>query len=262
MNNMASIKAFISNHYTKILTGLGCLGMLGSTVLAVSQTPKAIQLIEAKKEELEKDKLTPWETIKATWKCYIWSAAAYLASAGCIIGSDVGQAQRIAGLSSAYLLSEDLIREYRNKVAETIGEEKEKAIEEEARKNTIKEQVERNSDLFGQYRNDEDFPCYDKYSKKIFWSTKEKIAAKINKLNYEMMSTLDSSINLNDYWYTLDIEGGDPIVGNALGWRIDTPGADLLQVRCTPWLLNDENHNEYPVMMIEMDRDPERNYDR
>ena len=44
-------KYFIGKHSHEILTGLGITGMLTSTVLAVTATPKALQLIEHKKKE-------------------------------------------------------------------------------------------------------------------------------------------------------------------------------------------------------------------
>ena len=42
-------KYFIGKHSPEILTGLGITGMLTSTVLAVTSTPKALRLIENKK---------------------------------------------------------------------------------------------------------------------------------------------------------------------------------------------------------------------
>ena len=48
-----SIGRSISNHSPEILTGLGIAGMITTTVMAVKATPKALSLIEHKKEELE-----------------------------------------------------------------------------------------------------------------------------------------------------------------------------------------------------------------
>lgn len=54
-----------------ILTCLGAIGVVGTAVLSVQATPKAMVLIKAKKDEVKTDKLTPQELIEATWKCYI-----------------------------------------------------------------------------------------------------------------------------------------------------------------------------------------------
>ena len=55
--NMAAlfknIKMNLSKHSPEILTGLGIAGMITTTILAVKATPKALDLIEDKKEELD-----------------------------------------------------------------------------------------------------------------------------------------------------------------------------------------------------------------
>ena len=66
-----SVKTSVSKHSPEILTGIGIAGMITTTVLAVRATPKALKLIEEKKDELSVDKLKPIDTVKATWKCYI-----------------------------------------------------------------------------------------------------------------------------------------------------------------------------------------------
>ena len=66
-----------------ILTGLSIAGVVGTTVMAVRATPKALQLIKDKKDELDTDHLKPMEVAQTTWKCYIpshpyWSRHHYL----------------------------------------------------------------------------------------------------------------------------------------------------------------------------------------
>ena len=46
------VKMAMSKHSPEILTGLGIAGMITTTILAVKATPKALELIEDKKEEL------------------------------------------------------------------------------------------------------------------------------------------------------------------------------------------------------------------
>ena len=58
-------------HSPEILTGIGIAGMITTVVIAVKSTPKAIKLIEEKKTEHNAETLTPLETVKAAWFCYI-----------------------------------------------------------------------------------------------------------------------------------------------------------------------------------------------
>lgn len=62
-----SIRMATKKHSPEILTGIGIAGMITTTIMAVKATPKALILIEDKKDELEAEKLTPIETIKAAW---------------------------------------------------------------------------------------------------------------------------------------------------------------------------------------------------
>ena len=58
----------LSRHSPEILIGIGITGMIATTVLAVKATPKALYLIEEKKQELDVESLTPVETVKTNWK--------------------------------------------------------------------------------------------------------------------------------------------------------------------------------------------------
>ena len=125
---MKNIELGLKKHSPQILIGFGVAGMVGATVLAVAATPKAMKLIEEKKEEEGKDHLTPLETIQTTWKCYIPTAIMTLASAGFIIGSCAISTRRYAALGAAYKVIATGYNEYKNKVVETVGEEKAKEI--------------------------------------------------------------------------------------------------------------------------------------
>ena len=57
-NIIRSTKIFIYDNSPAILTGIGITGMITSTVLAVKATPRALELIEAKKHELNVGDLT------------------------------------------------------------------------------------------------------------------------------------------------------------------------------------------------------------
>ena len=70
-NGIKAIRGFIVKNAPQILTGIGISGMIGSTVLAVKATPKALELLNDKREELNTDTLTFKETIATAWKPYI-----------------------------------------------------------------------------------------------------------------------------------------------------------------------------------------------
>ena len=140
-------KISISKHSPEILTGIGIAGMITTTFLAVRATPKALELIEEKKDELnnkqveerldkngdlrdykEITKLKFPDLFKATWKCYIPAAVTSVVSIACLVGASSVHIKRNAVLATAYQLSETALTEYKEKVIETIGEKKEEVI--------------------------------------------------------------------------------------------------------------------------------------
>ena len=120
-----SIVDTVSDKSPEILIGFGLAGMLTSTILAVKATPKALDILEQEDRELSKV-----DKVKLTWKCYAPAAIGYCASAACIIGANSVNAKRNAVLAGAYKLSESALLEYRDKVKEVIGEEREREIKD------------------------------------------------------------------------------------------------------------------------------------
>lgn len=121
-------KVEFDKHSPEILTGLGVAGMFASVIFSIQATPKAEKAIEKKKKEKQKEKLNVGETIQATWRYYVPTAATLAASAACIIGANSVNTRRNAALAAAYSLSETALKEYQDKVKETLGERKENDI--------------------------------------------------------------------------------------------------------------------------------------
>ena len=68
-----SLKTAIKKHSPEILTGIGIAGMITTTVMAVRATPKALILIEERKEEIGAEKLEAMDMVKTTWALYFGS---------------------------------------------------------------------------------------------------------------------------------------------------------------------------------------------
>ena len=88
------IRKGLSEHSPEILMGIGIAGMITTTVLAVKATPKALERIEEKKEEEQKDELTVLETVKATWKVYVPAVVTGMAAVSCLIGANSAHTKR------------------------------------------------------------------------------------------------------------------------------------------------------------------------
>ena len=112
---LSDVKLSTSKHAPQILVGLGVAGSIAATVFAIKATPKAIKLVEERKEKENKEHLTPLETIETTWKCYVPSAVILLTSAACTIGSCSMSTKRYAALTAAYKIAETTYNDYHEK---------------------------------------------------------------------------------------------------------------------------------------------------
>lgn len=205
----------VTKHSPEILTGLGIAGMITTTVLAVKATPKALDLMNDKKDELETDKLTVKETIKTTWKCYIPATLTCVTSTACLIGASSVHLKRNAALATAYKLSESAISEYKDAVIETFGEKKEKAVRDKAAEEKMKKNPVSSSEVFITEKGNT--LCYDAISGRYFKSDLERIKRAENALNKQLLNEM--YVSLNDLYDELDLDHTK--VGDELGWKID-----------------------------------------
>lgn len=216
-----SIRTSLRKHSPEILTGIGIAGMITTVVLAVRSTPKALILIEEKKNETEKDKLKSIETIKTTWICYVPSAVTCLVSILCLIGASSVNARRNAALATAYALSESAIKEYRDKVIETIGEKKEQSVRDAIAKDKIDRNPVSNNEIIVTEKGNT--RCYDVISGRYFTSDIDKLKKVVNELNRRMLD--ETYISLNDFYYEVGLRNTS--IGDDIGWNINDGFIDL-----------------------------------
>lgn len=205
-----------------ILTGIGITGMIGATFMAVKATPKALYLIETKKEESEVEELTPVETIKTCWKCYIPATLTTVLSAVCLIGASTVSAKRNAALATAYSISEAALREYQEKVVEVIGEKKEKAVRDAVAKDQIERDPVTKSEVVIIDSNSNTL-CYEPLSGRYFKSTIDKIKKAEIKLDRQMIQEM--YVSLNDFYWEIGLDGTD--LGDKMGWNLSKGYMDL-----------------------------------
>lgn len=205
-----------------ILTGIGIAGMIGATFMAVKATPKALYLIETKKEEAEVEELTPVETIKTCWKCYIPATLTTVLSAVCLIGASTVSAKRNAAIATAYSISEAALREYQEKVVEVVGEKKEKAVRDAVAKDQIERDPVTKSEVVIIDSNSNTL-CYEPLSGRYFKSTIDKIKKAEIKLDRQMIQEM--YVSLNDFYWEIGLDGTD--LGDKMGWNLSKGYMDL-----------------------------------
>ena len=209
-------------HSPELLTGIGIAGMITTVVLAVRATPKALRLIEEKKADISEETIPQIEAVKAAWKVYVPAVLTGILSTICLIGANSVNQRRNAAIAAAYSLSESALKEYREKVVETIGERKEQAILDDIAKDRITENPVREVIISDRGST----LCYDSLSGRYFKSDIEKLRRIVNDLNRRMRDEM--FISLNDFYCAVDNPDLGPTkLGNMLGWNIDKGYIDL-----------------------------------
>lgn len=218
---MRNVQTTISKHSPAILTGVGVAGMMTTTILAIKATPKAITLINEKKDELNVEKLPPVEVVKACWKPYLPTVITGAASLACIIGASSVSSKRNAAVMAAYEMSRTAMSEYKDKVVQTIGEKKEQSIRDEIAKDKVaaNQPIEQKVILTEAGNT----LCYDSISGRYFKSDINKLRKIENELSKRLRSEM--YISLNEFYY----EVGLPRIkiGDELGWNINDANDEI-----------------------------------
>ena len=218
-------------HGPVILTAVGIIGMAVATIEAVKATPKALQKIDEKKQEVFEStdpidvpmcasyqdvKLTKKEIIECTWKLYLRAAVAGVAGVACIIASDKISLGRTAAAFSMYDTAQKSLKKYQDSTLKIVGEEKAAEIQQEVDKSHFEPKVIGNlKPLETGYG---DTLCYDVIGDRYFYSDLAVIRMQLAELTEQMLSGYDDEPCLNQAYAAMGLPG--IVYGDRLGWSV------------------------------------------
>lgn len=122
-----------------ILTCIGAIGVVVTSVATAKVTPKAVQLLEEAKAEKGED-LTILEKVKVAGPVYIPPVALGLSTIACIFSANMLDKRTQASMAGAYALLDNSYKEYKRKVKDIYGEEADSQIKEAVAKDQYEEQ--------------------------------------------------------------------------------------------------------------------------
>jgi hypothetical protein len=217
----------LSSNSPTILSGIAIAGVIGTIVLAVKATPKAVVAIDNEEgsknvwSEAQADEghipLTNLETIQAAWKCYIPTAIAGSATIACIIGANKIGMRRNAALIGAYSLVDTAFREYKDEVLAQIGATKERKVHDEIVKRHIDENPPKDTQIIITGGGDQ--LCYESLTGRYFKSDAETIRRCENDTNASIFKDMYAS--LNEFWELLGL--ASTTLGDEMGFNIEHP---------------------------------------
>lgn len=236
-----NVSIFARKHSPEILTGLGVVGMIATTITAVTATPKALELINENKDE--NGYISKKDTIKVAWKQYIPSSIIGIASIACIVGSNKVSLHRSALLAAACSISEKKLKEYKSKVVDVLGEKKEK---EDVYESIIQDRIDDSPTPTCEPKKSDDILFYDVWSGRYFYSDRNKVDRAVNELNSIFLQA--DQVCLNDFYDSINLDRNQ--FGYICGWNRQT--TKLIEIRYSSHIAKDGN----PCLAVDFFQDP------
>lgn len=228
MSLLQSSMIYLKKNASTILTCVGSVGVIATSVMAVKVTPKALALLE--NAETEKgEELTKTEKIKVAGPAYIPAVLIGASTIVCIFCANILNQRQQAALMSAYALLDNSYKNYKKKIKELCGNDVENSVRNEIAKDKYNEKpspVENDMQLF-----------YDEFSQRYFESTTENVIHAEHEVN--RMLTIKHSIYLNDFYILLGIDSVD--YGDYLGWAMDK----MVEIQRNSWI---DFHHQKVIM--------------
>jgi len=242
MDNL-TIKQFTRNITRKspeILTALGVVGVVSTTLMAIKATPLALRAMQQHEIEYydyygdDAVELTELERIYPGLKFYIPTVISAGLTIMCIIGAHRVSSQRNAALAALYTMSETKLVEYQDKVSKTFGEKKEAKLSDELAKDEVDKHPISEGDTNIIITGRGDHLCFDALSSRYFMSDIERIRQAVNSFNESMLNG-DMYKTLNEFYDDIGLKPTE--LGQNMGWSIDT---GLLDIKFTA-VISDNN---------------------
>lgn len=212
-------KLFINRNGGTILTVIGGVGVVATTIMAVKATPKAVELLEQAKQD-KGDELTKLEIVKVAGPVYIPTIITGASTIACIFGANKLNKRQQASLMSAYALLDSSYKDHKRKVTELYGEDANHQVSAEIAKEKYAEE--------GISTRPDKILFYDDYSGRYFESTMEDVIKAQYAINRAISERDGASIN---EWF-LELDMPPMEYGDSIGWS----GGMLNDYQWSKWL--------------------------
>jgi hypothetical protein len=201
-----------------ILTAIGVTGTITTAVLTGKASIKAYQIIDKENTLCETDGLPLPDTktkIRLVWVEFVPGVISGVGTIACIICANRIGTRRAAAMASALSISEKAFNEYKDKVAEKIGQNKERQVRDDIAQDRVNNNpVGRNEVVV---TGGGEVLCYDSWTARYFTSSMETIKKAVNDTNYMILNNFYAS--LNDFYDKLGLARVK--MGDDLGWNSD-----------------------------------------
>lgn len=164
-----------------ILTAVGVTGTIVTALLTGRACFRAVDIIVHETIALREPRtLTTREKVEFTWKEFIPPVVTGCVTITCIIMANRAGSRKIAALAAAYSLSEKSFTEYKNKVVETVGKNKERTVRDNIAQDQVTNKPPSNEVVFASEGSQ---LCMDGWTGRYFVCDMETIRKAVNDVN-------------------------------------------------------------------------------
>ncbi len=246
------VEKFTTDHSPLILTGIAAAGTITTAFLAAKASFKAAEVIQQEEWSGKANDtgvaylMEPKDKIKLVWKLYIPTLANAALTVTCCIAANRIGTKRAAAMAAAYKISERAFEEYREKIVEKLGANKEREARDDIAQDRVRKNPVGSSEVF--ITGGGDVLCYDMYTGRYFSSDMNTLKKAENLLMHQLNH--DGYASLNDYYSLV----GLPHVqtGDDVGWNSDK----IVELRITATISEDDK----PCLVIDFNVTPVRDY--
>lgn len=190
---------FLEDNASTILTAGGVVGTTMTAILTAKASFRAAEILAEKQIQAEDVDggypnrfLTKTDKVKAVWPLYIPPVVIGTATIGSIVAANMMSAKRAAALAAAYGISERNLREYKEKVTEKLGMNKERALRDEIAQDRVRNNPPNKEVLI---LAGGDVLCFDMTTGRYFRSTMDTLKKAENTVNQELFNHQYASLS-------------------------------------------------------------------
>lgn len=253
---LKSAEKFTTDNSPALLAAVAVVGTVTTAYLTGVATFKAATLINdaevdesfrrgndvAVKRHGNDITLPTKQVVALVWKEYVPAVGTGLLTVTCIVFSHRISTRRTMAMAAAYSITDKAFEEYKEKVLEKFGENKERAVRDDIQRDRCME------DSSMVVLGDGEILCYDKYSSRYFRSSMEEIKKAMNDTNYEILH--QNYASLGDFYNRVGLSGTQ--FSEEVGWNSD----HLLDIHFSTVISDDQR----PCLAIEFHVQPIRKF--
>jgi Family of unknown function (DUF6353) len=241
---------FARQNQPGILTGLGVAGVVATAYLTGRASFKAAEIIYDEELALLDGAggsvvLPTKERVRLTWTQFIVPVGVGGITIGCVVWANHESSRRTAAMAALYGLSERAFSEYKEKVMEKMGENKERALRDELAQDRVNNNPVTKEVIIA---GSGEVLCYENLTGRYFMSSVEEIKKAQNEINHELINHM--YVSLSAFYDKLGLPPTRH--SDEVGWNTN----NLLDVTFSTTLSKDQK----PCLLIDFAVGPRQDY--